>query len=117
MLKRQKGDRGLSSFVDHLLTTNMWFISELVIRKEMIEKYKRFYKAHKVMDMNHIATKDYNLKQSINNLKGSIVEKNKKIVKMKLVVANLNQKIVKKNNETIQVGVAFSFNKEETRDN
>ena len=36
---------------------------------------------------------------------------------MKAIVANLNQKIVKKNNEIIQVGVAFSSNKEEARDN
>ena len=45
------------------------------------------------------------------------MEKNKEITELKVIMDDLNQKIIKKDNEITQVGVALNSNKEEARNN
>ena len=60
-------DQELLSFIDHLFTTNMWFMFDFTIKKEIAKKYKRFYKAHQGKDINYMAVKNNNLKQTISD--------------------------------------------------
>ena len=52
----------------------------------------------------------------MSNLHGNIKDKNKKIARLKLVVADLNQKIIEKDNEINQLEETPNSNKDKAKD-
>ena len=87
-------DQGFSSFIDHLLMTNMHIMSDMVITKRMVGKYEIYYKAHQGQDIDHMVIENNHFKEIISDLHKKIKDKNKEIVELKVVVAYLNQQII-----------------------
>ena len=96
--------QGFSSFLDHMLTHNMCYISNQPIAKCVFEKYEKIYKAHQGRDLDRMATRNDYLKQLMNKLYRSLEDKNKEINKLKVAKANLDHQIIEKDKEITHVG-------------